>query len=102
MKLLAFLFAALAAANGATAAATKGDEASPSGPVVRLDYASYQGKTTKRGINQWSGMRFAAPPLGDLRFQAPQDPPRVYGVQKAIKVSSANSSIGNLANHASG
>lgn len=51
--------------------------------LVHLDYASYQGKTLSNGINQWLGIRFASPPVGDLRFQAPQDPQREYGVQNA-------------------
>lgn len=41
---------------------------------VDLGYAQYKGLRTPNGIDKWLGMRYAAPPLGDLRFRAPQDP----------------------------
>lgn len=56
-----------------------------SSPVVHLNYASYRGSST-HGISQWLGMRYAAAPVGDLRFEGPQDPPVVTGVQKATQV----------------
>ncbi|KFY70659.1 hypothetical protein V498_10282, partial [Pseudogymnoascus sp. VKM F-4517 (FW-2822)] len=46
----------------------------PSTPQVDLGYAQYQGSRLAIGVDQYLGMRFAAPPLGDLRFRAPQDP----------------------------
>lgn len=55
-------------------------------PVVNLDYASYQGRSLPNGVSQWLGMRFAAPPVGDLRFAAPQDPRTQQGVQNATNV----------------
>lgn len=42
--------------------------------TVDLGYAQYKGFRTSNGIDKWFGMRYAAPPLGDLRFRAPQDP----------------------------
>ncbi|KAF2223321.1 Alpha/Beta hydrolase protein [Elsinoe ampelina] len=51
--------------------------------VVNVDYTSYRGTTLSNGITQWVGMRYAAPPLGHLRFAAPQDPEPVEGVQDA-------------------
>lgn len=54
--------------------------------TVNLDYASYKGVKQSNGITQWLGMRYAAPPVGNLRFAAPQDPPVVDGVQRADKV----------------
>jgi carboxylesterase type B len=54
--------------------------------VVDLGYARYEGQTLSTGVTQWLGMRFAAPPLGDLRFAAPQDPLSVEGIQQAIEV----------------
>jgi hypothetical protein len=42
---------------------------------VDLGYSIYEGfHNQTSGINQWSGIRFAAPPTGKLRWQAPQAP----------------------------
>lgn len=54
-------------------------------PVVHLNYASYHGRSTSE-ISQWVGMRYAAAPVGDLRFEGPQDPPVVTGLQQATQV----------------
>ncbi|KFY13202.1 hypothetical protein V492_03426 [Pseudogymnoascus sp. VKM F-4246] len=40
---------------------------------VDLGYTQYKGFRSD-GIDKWFGMRYAAPPLGDLRFRAPKDP----------------------------
>lgn len=40
-------------------------------PIVNLRYAQCQGKTLSSSVNQYLGMRFAAPPIRDLRFRAP-------------------------------
>jgi len=42
---------------------------------VHLGYSTYNGVALSNGVTQWLGIRYAAPPLGDLRFAAPQDPP---------------------------
>lgn len=42
--------------------------------TVDLNYTSYAGNTLSNGVTEWIGMRFAAPPVGDLRFRAPVDP----------------------------
>lgn len=45
--------------------------------IVDLGYAKYEGvlDTTKfLGVTSWRGIRFAAPPVGKLRFRAPQRP----------------------------
>src|ERR1700761_8842487 len=44
-------------------------------PQVKLDYATYVGTSLPAGVNQFLGMRFAAPPLGNLRWRGPADPP---------------------------
>jgi hypothetical protein len=62
-------------------------------PTVKLDYTSYEGKPLPNGISQWLGIRYAAPPLGDLRFAAPVDPPHNTTIQKANEVSSKFSSV---------
>ncbi|KAF7356434.1 Carboxylic ester hydrolase [Mycena venus] len=43
-------------------------------PEVNLDYATYVGTALDAGVTQFLGMRFAAPPLGNLRWRAPADP----------------------------
>ena len=55
-------------------------------PEVRLDYATYKGLTLHHDINQYLGMRFAAPPVDDLRWRAPRDPPKEKDVQDASEV----------------
>ncbi|KAJ5782218.1 CAZyme family CE10 [Penicillium paradoxum] len=51
--------------------------------VVDLGYASYKGQTLSNGVTQWLGIRYAAPPVGDLRFAAPEDPLDMEGIQQA-------------------
>lgn len=41
---------------------------------VDLGYSHYQGSNGAPGVSQWLGIRYAAAPVGDLRFKAPQDP----------------------------
>lgn len=56
--------------------------------VVDLQYASYQGyANSTNGVTQWLGIRYAAPPVGNLRFAAPEDPLNMSGIQDATKVS---------------
>ena len=44
-------------------------------PVVDLGYAKYRGQSfDESGVSQWLGIRYAAPPLGNLRYAAPEDP----------------------------
>ncbi|KIK45295.1 hypothetical protein CY34DRAFT_22614 [Suillus luteus UH-Slu-Lm8-n1] len=52
--------------------------------IVDLGYAQYQGSVdTATNITSFLGIRYAAPPIGDLRWAAPQPPPTVSGVQQA-------------------
>jgi hypothetical protein len=43
-------------------------------PLVDVSYSKYQGVSLDNGVTQWLGVRYAAPPVGDLRFAAPCDP----------------------------
>ncbi|KAJ6492420.1 alpha beta-hydrolase [Mycena vitilis] len=53
-------------------------------PIVDLGYAQYQGAVNPaNNITHFFGIRYAAAPLGDLRFRAPQPPANVTGVQQA-------------------
>jgi hypothetical protein len=77
------------------------------GPIVDLGYAKYQGSTNvSTNISSFLSIRYAAPPTGEqmrqlpliccqlctfnmegsLRFQAPQAPARVNGIQKATSI----------------
>lgn len=53
---------------------------------VDLGYASYRGHSSSNGVSQWLGMRYAAAPVGNLRFEAPRDPAHVEGIQDASRV----------------
>lgn len=56
---------------------------------VDLGYSRYSGKSFKDGTTQWLGIRYAAPPVGSLRFAAPQDPLPNTTIQAANEVSGA-------------
>lgn len=56
--------------------------------IVDLGYSKYQGTVLEAGVNQYIGIRFAAPPLGNLRWRAPIDPYPTSGIQNATAVSS--------------
>ncbi|KAE9407595.1 alpha/beta-hydrolase [Gymnopus androsaceus JB14] len=52
--------------------------------VVDVGYAQYQGVfDTNTNVTNFWGIRYAAPPTGELRFRAPQPPANVDGVQSA-------------------
>jgi Carboxylesterase family len=67
MRLADFMAALFGSSSAAAASA-------PTDHLVELDYAQYNGLANGDGVSAWLGMRFAAPPLGDLRFRAPADP----------------------------
>ncbi|KAF7375434.1 COesterase domain-containing protein [Mycena sanguinolenta] len=53
-------------------------------PIIDLGYAQYQGAVNPaNNITHFLGIRYAAAPLGDLRFRAPQPPANLTGVQQA-------------------
>ncbi|KAL4262457.1 Carboxylic ester hydrolase [Pleurotus pulmonarius] len=53
-------------------------------PVIDVGNAKYQGTVNaKNNISTYFGIRYAAAPVGDLRFRAPQSPPALVGVQRA-------------------
>ncbi|KAJ7819378.1 Alpha/Beta hydrolase protein [Mycena olivaceomarginata] len=54
-------------------------------PVVDLGYAQYEGAVDSQfNITSFRGIRYAAPPTGALRFQAPAPPSKVAGIQQAF------------------
>jgi hypothetical protein len=56
------------------------------GPQVNLGYATYDGITLANGVNQFLGMRYAAPPTGLRRFKRPMAPLHEAGVIQAKEV----------------
>ncbi|MFD1905524.1 carboxylesterase family protein [Paenibacillus rhizoplanae] len=54
------------------------------GQLVNTAYGQLKGEAGN-GVNVWRGIPFAAPPLGELRFRAPQPPESWSGVREAIK-----------------
>ncbi|TFB01758.1 putative secreted lipase [Trichoderma ghanense] len=47
------------------------------GPRIDLGYAVYEGLyNATLNLNIWKSIRYAAPPVGHLRWQAPQEPPQ--------------------------
>jgi len=57
-------------------------------PLVDLGYTQLQGVAQSSGITQWLGVRYAAAPIGDLRFAAPEEPPSTNETVDATKVGS--------------
>ncbi|KAK5144433.1 hypothetical protein LTR04_001558 [Oleoguttula sp. CCFEE 6159] len=53
------------------------------GTLVDLGYTQYQGVKLAAGVNQYLGLRYAAPPLGDLRFRAPAETVKNGTIQAA-------------------
>lgn len=52
-------------------------------PIIDLGYAKYEGTFLDASVNQFLGMRYAAPPLGDLRWREAENPLHENGVQPA-------------------
>jgi para-nitrobenzyl esterase len=51
--------------------------------VIRTEYGSLSGVTDSQGVTFYKGIPFAAPPVGRLRWQAPQPVAQWTGVRKA-------------------
>jgi para-nitrobenzyl esterase len=56
--------------------------ASAAGPVVNVDTGALRG-TVDGGVESWKGVPFAAPPVGALRWRAPQPAPSWQGIRDA-------------------
>lgn len=61
------------------------DKAQPISSTVDLGYARYQGTSLEAGVDQWLGIQYGAPPLGDLRWRAPQEPKTNRTLRQADK-----------------
>lgn len=65
----------------------------PTVRVVSSPYSQYRGTQLGNGVTQWLGLGFAAPPLENLRFRAPQLPKPTKGVKVADKVRNIPASV---------
>lgn len=73
-----------------TSALAVGTSLSPAGatnPQVNLGYATYAGTSLLNGVNEFLGMRYAAPPTMSRRFRVPDPPLKETGVIHANSVS---------------
>lgn len=58
--------------------------------TVDLGCNKYQGVSAPNDITKWLGLRYAAPPLDELRFLPPEDPPCNDAVQIVDQVRKAS------------
>lgn len=79
---LAVFAASLSTSNGAPI-----QEFGSTSPRVDLGYATYEGTTLENGVQQYLGMRYAAPPLGNNRLRRAQDPLNETQVVSAAEAS---------------
>jgi len=70
------------AATMPSAAAAPAGVSGGRGLIVRTDKGLIEGKNAE-GTDQWLGVPYAAPPVGALRWAAPQPAPRWQGVRQA-------------------
>ena len=54
------------------------------GQIVHLDYGSFHGEDTTYS-RHYFGIPYAAPPIGDLRFERPMPPYPLKGLRMAVK-----------------
>ncbi|KIJ11923.1 hypothetical protein PAXINDRAFT_118603 [Paxillus involutus ATCC 200175] len=59
------------------------------GPIVDLNYGSFQGFSSANSTESFLGIPFAQPPVGDLRFRQPLPPTNFSSVQQAIQFGNA-------------
>lgn len=55
-------------------------------PQINLGYATYEGTSLSNGVNQFLGMRYAAPPLKENRFKRAVAPLEETGIVMAKEV----------------
>ena len=61
----------------------------PSTPLVKTRQGTLSG-TSEENIHIWRGIPYAAPPVGDLRWRAPQPAARWQGVRRAETFSASS------------
>ena len=84
----AILLSGIAAFDQAKAADSAPAEApAPASPVVKVAQGEVQGISAD-GVSVYKGLPFAAPPVGDLRWRAPQPATKWQGIRAATAFSS--------------
>ena len=61
----------------------------PSTPLVKTRQGTLSG-TAEENMHIWRGIPYAAPPIGDLRWRAPQPAARWQGVRRAESFSASS------------
>jgi para-nitrobenzyl esterase len=84
---IAFIWLGAAAFAQAQEADPAASPAPATGPIVKVRQGEAQGIVTD-GVTIFKGLPFAAPPVGDLRWRAPQLPAKWPGVRAANAFSS--------------
>lgn len=74
-----------------------GTDLAPINPTVReTQFGKVEGIVVGGDTLAWLGIPFAAPPVGNLRWQPPQDPDRWDGIRQVKQVSDACAQVGNM------
>ncbi len=63
------------------------------GPQVDLGYSTYVGRRRLDDVDEFLGMRYASPPVGDGRWRAPVEPERDGKIHNALAVCFPVSSV---------
>ena len=67
----------------------KAAQGAPTAPQVKIVNGVIEGSTTRSGIRVFRGVPFAAPPVGELRWKAPQPVKNWEGVRPAAEFGSS-------------
>jgi hypothetical protein len=76
----------LAAIANALAVGHSSRDSEPGSPIIDLGYSKYRGVRLPGGVDQYLWMRYAQPPVGELRFRAPREPEYKHEEQDASQV----------------
>jgi para-nitrobenzyl esterase len=87
---------AAVATNGTTEDTTNNPEIGSSPLDVTVSQGVLRGKTDQHDTLAWLGIPFAKPPVGDLRWRAPQEPEAWDGIRDATKFCSFCTQYGNF------
>lgn len=60
-------------------------QGAPAGPQIKTANGIVEGITAKSGIRMFRGIPFAAPPVGELRWKAPQPAKNWQGIRPAVE-----------------